>query len=178
MAIQTNLETILNAKYGADVRQAIHDAIEDCYEDGHAGEVDLIAREGVADLIADLYYTDGDSFLTGGSLCPYPGFVAESNKTIRFNVTVPKSMKNIDTVTVVAFKGAVVGDSGYINSKTYSTDWMSETGISFSTKIVSANTLRIDMISTSDYTNISNNKIVVYSPYDTGLALSFSVSGE
>ena len=48
--IQTYLEKIKNAIYGKDVRQAIHDAIHQCYEDGKAGELDLIAREQVAQL--------------------------------------------------------------------------------------------------------------------------------
>lgn len=36
MAITTELETILNARYGRDVRQAIHDGIKQAYDDGTA----------------------------------------------------------------------------------------------------------------------------------------------
>lgn len=49
--IENNLETIRKGVYGKDVRQAIHDAIEECYADGHAGAVDLIARERINTLI-------------------------------------------------------------------------------------------------------------------------------
>lgn len=52
--IQTLLEQIRLARYGKDVRQAIHDSIHQCYEDGKAGEVDLIAREGVVALERDV----------------------------------------------------------------------------------------------------------------------------
>ena len=45
--IQTLLKNILSAVYGKDVRQSIHDAIHKCYEDGKAGELDLVAREGI-----------------------------------------------------------------------------------------------------------------------------------
>lgn len=45
--IQTFLEKILSARYGKDVRQSIHDAIHQCYEDGKAGSVDLTAREEI-----------------------------------------------------------------------------------------------------------------------------------
>lgn len=48
--IQTYLDKIKNAIYGKDVRQAIHDGIRQCYEDGKAGQLDLIARDGVAQL--------------------------------------------------------------------------------------------------------------------------------
>ena len=49
--IETNLEQILSATYGKDVRQSIHDAIHDCYEDGHAGSTDLVARERLDNLV-------------------------------------------------------------------------------------------------------------------------------
>lgn len=51
--IEENLAFILSSRYGEDVRQAIHDAIHDCYEDGKAGAVDLVAREQIANLVAN-----------------------------------------------------------------------------------------------------------------------------
>lgn len=50
--IQEYLYKIKNAVYGREVRQAIHDGIHQCYEDGKAGAVDLVAREEIAELIA------------------------------------------------------------------------------------------------------------------------------
>lgn len=50
--IHENLQKILHAVWGKDVRQAIHDAIHDCYEDGSAGSTDLIAREEIEELEA------------------------------------------------------------------------------------------------------------------------------
>ncbi|MBQ6420639.1 MAG: SGNH/GDSL hydrolase family protein [Clostridia bacterium] len=50
--INENLTQILNAKYGRDVRQAIHDGIEQCYADGKAGSVDPVARQQIANLAA------------------------------------------------------------------------------------------------------------------------------
>ena len=43
--IRDLLILIKTAIYGRDVRQAIHDAIQTCYEEGRAGVVDYIARE-------------------------------------------------------------------------------------------------------------------------------------
>lgn len=48
--IETYLEQIKSAIYGKDVRQAIHDGIHQCYEDGKVGAVDLIARERISNL--------------------------------------------------------------------------------------------------------------------------------
>ena len=72
--IETNLNKILTSRYGKDVRQAIHDGIHDCYEDGKAGAVDLIAREQIqstentlsaqiANLVANAGSTEKDSEL-------------------------------------------------------------------------------------------------------------------
>lgn len=51
--IEQNLQKILTSRYGKDVRQSIHDSIHDCYEDGKAGSVDLVAREQIANLVAN-----------------------------------------------------------------------------------------------------------------------------
>lgn len=51
--IEQNLEQIRTAVYGKDVRQAIHDAIHDCYEDGRAGSIDLVAREQISEIVSD-----------------------------------------------------------------------------------------------------------------------------
>lgn len=44
-SIQEYLDLIKNAIYGKDVRQAIHDGIQQCYYDGRAGATDLEARQ-------------------------------------------------------------------------------------------------------------------------------------
>lgn len=49
--IQTDLNTIAKGKYGKDVRQAIHDAIETCYSDGKVGSIDLVARERIDNIV-------------------------------------------------------------------------------------------------------------------------------
>lgn len=54
MSIADNLRLILEARYGRDVRQAIHDAIHDCYQDGKVGAIDLIAREKIDDVESDV----------------------------------------------------------------------------------------------------------------------------
>lgn len=61
--IEENLAKILSAIYGEEVRGAIHDAIHDCYEDGKAGAVDLVAREQIANLVANAGSGEKDSEL-------------------------------------------------------------------------------------------------------------------
>lgn len=61
--IEQNLQKILASRYGKDVRQSIHDSIHDCYEDGKAGAVDLIAREQISNLVSNAGSTEKDSEL-------------------------------------------------------------------------------------------------------------------
>ena len=61
--IEQLLKQILGTKLGKDMRQAIHDGIEQCYEDGKAGATDLVAREQIANLVAMNNPTEGNSEL-------------------------------------------------------------------------------------------------------------------
>lgn len=45
--ISEYLKQILSARYGKDVRQAIHDGIKQCYDDGRSGSIDLMARNQI-----------------------------------------------------------------------------------------------------------------------------------
>ena len=51
--IQGYLDKIKNARFGKDVRNAILNAIRQCYEDGKAGAIDLVAREEIEELKAN-----------------------------------------------------------------------------------------------------------------------------
>ena len=48
------LRQILSARYGKDVRQAIHDGIQQCYYDGKAGSIDLEARQDIQTIGEDV----------------------------------------------------------------------------------------------------------------------------
>lgn len=61
--IEEYLGDILSARYGEEVRQSIHDAIHQCYVDGKAGATDLVAREQIANLVANEGSTEKDSEL-------------------------------------------------------------------------------------------------------------------
>lgn len=75
--IEENLKKILGSVYGKDVRQAIHDSIHDCYEDGKTGAVDLIAREQIANLVANSGDDTKDSELVDARV-GYDGTVYKS----------------------------------------------------------------------------------------------------
>lgn len=68
--IQDYLNKIKTAIYGKDVRQAIHDAIFKCYEDGKAGSIDLVARENINTLTNQVAAMNPENNLqkTGGTM--------------------------------------------------------------------------------------------------------------
>ena len=75
-SISDYLKNILAARYGKDVRQSIHDAIQQCYYDGKAGSIDLEARQSIEDLDNNKLDKTGDSasntvtFTSGDSTSP------------------------------------------------------------------------------------------------------------
>ena len=48
--IQELLQGIDDAQYGRDMRQYIHKGIQKCYEEGSAGETDLVARQEIENI--------------------------------------------------------------------------------------------------------------------------------
>lgn len=65
--VQALLKSILTAIYGKDVRQSIHDAIQQCYYDGKAGGNDLEARDraAAAEARMDTFVALADGSTTG-----------------------------------------------------------------------------------------------------------------
>lgn len=61
--IETYLSQIISERFAKDVRQAIHDAIYQCYYDSKVGALDLIARQQIANLVSANNPTEGNSEL-------------------------------------------------------------------------------------------------------------------
>lgn len=67
--IEEYLKLVIEAVYGKDVRQAIYDSIKQCYADGKAGSIDLIARQSLSELssnVENLEKTVMDLEFSGG----------------------------------------------------------------------------------------------------------------
>lgn len=52
--IQELLELISESQYGRDMRDAIRKGIQKCYEEGSAGETDLVARQAIEEIESDM----------------------------------------------------------------------------------------------------------------------------
>ena len=81
--ISSLLASILSARYGKDVRQDIHDAIEACYTDGKVGATDTTARTAISALAARVTALEGaaSSGLTTDELVLEDGFTVFQSQT-------------------------------------------------------------------------------------------------
>lgn len=117
--IQEYLNNILKAVYGKDVRQNIHDAIQQCYEDGKVGAVDLVARQRIDNLaklpegsttgdaeLADIRVgADGTEYETAGEAVREQ--VSDLKSDLNEKVSTNQGADN-------AGKAMVVGDDGIL----------------------------------------------------------------
>lgn len=129
----------------------------------------------ILDLISDMYYKSGDTFVIAGSNggVPINGYITSSTKHARFMVPVDKSLKNISTITCTALVGGVrVSGGGYMDSSTDSTDWLTKSDISLTITKASDRLVQLDIVKSAAFTNATNNSVV--SMAAVNLTLEFS----
>lgn len=125
------------------------------------------------DLYVDsLFYKDGET-LHIKTFVPVYGYITSGKTVMAFAVHTGKSMKNITSVSVTQMYGQIRGVNGFI--KTNNTfDWVTESGITISTYIVSDYLLLLTVDSTTALSNATGDTPVVYAPgQTTGLVLTF-----
>ena len=123
--IQTYLKKILSAVYGKDVRQSIHDAIHQCYEDGKAGTIDLEARERIDQFTAlESGSTTGDAELQdiragidGETYSNAGNAVREQIRDVRSG-SIKQNLLDFTTLT-----NGYLNSSGYLNQTSYPPNW-------------------------------------------------------
>lgn len=130
--IEELLNKILSSRYGKDVRQAIHDGIEQCYEDGKVGAVDLVARQridnlaklpegsttGDAELIDIRVGFDGTMYTSAGEA------VRESTRKLESNMknNIMSEESYIDRVVDLSLMPFEIGTYGISNGLPVSDD--------------------------------------------------------
>lgn len=88
------------------------------------------------------------------------GIITNSSKELIFTVWLPKSLKNISTVSVTNMKGNLRNSSGgYVNSQSAQFDLVSSYTVSTQFK---ENYVTIKVDSNTAFTNVSNNSVVSF----------------
>ena len=112
------------------------------------------------ELSNDFYYVSGDTFT--GAIFGVGGFVTSSLSTLDLYFVLPKSLKNISTITVSTLKGRAISSNGSIDGSTsLSYDWLA-TGYTATATKRSDNTIRIQIVKTTDMTNAANRLPVTF----------------
>lgn len=107
--IQEILQGIDDSQYGRDMRDYIHKGIQKCYEEGSAGETDLVARESIDELdtaVGEWYHlpvTISENY--GGSLINNYVVINPKTKTMLVRVYMENSTDN----TIVVSDDALTG---------------------------------------------------------------------
>lgn len=127
-------------------------------------------------LNSDKYnYKAGDTFKVGGST-PFVGYITSNKTTMRFTIFTPKSMKNISSITVNEMVGAIIGDQGYVGyadvSTSHHTVWTDLIANITATK-VNNHTIRLDVVDSSGFANVTNNRVLIFAPSDAGIEFEF-----
>lgn len=122
--------------------------------------------------ITTTHYVAGDTLITS-AYTDLNGFITSSTTSCSFSFYTPKSLANISTVTVTAFKGTLRGGSGYLDGKTSAYDWFADASYTLTATKITDNMIRIVCTKSSAFTNVTNNTPVSY--YGS-LGLSFSTT--
>lgn len=118
----------------------------------------------------DLYYKNGDTYETSEST-QFPGMCNNAGTGLVFTVVVPKSLKNISTVTATYVKGIIYGESGRVDSHNSSSyNWL--TNYSVTASIISDNAVKVTITTDGgSYEGASSNTQIIAS---LTLKLSFA----
>lgn len=99
------------------------------------------------------------------------GHITNGVRNIQIGLWLPKSLGNINSISVTNLVGAARGVNGYINGWTGSTDFLTQSGLTITAAKTAPNGVRLSIQSGSDYTNAVANTPVTFSGTFT---LSFS----
>lgn len=141
--IQELLDGIDEAQYGRDMRKYIHKGIQKCYEEGSAGETDLVARAAIEDILGNFATVESTSSASRaynqGHLLVYNNKLYRVKKHIEYGDTLT-SGTNIEETNVGQEAPSVKYLVATISSSDLQSAWGSSVAANaFKTKNVSLN---------------------------------------
>ena len=169
--IQDYLDKIKNAVFGKDVRQAIHDGIQQCYYDGKAGTIDLEARQNIQTLsdekadrteIANmLEHSDVvDNLLSDSTNLPLS---ANQGKVL-------KEKQDALETNVAGVSGLRI-QSGNLSSLSANANSYADKAITFPVAFSSVPDIVVGFYSTTDSVTVGNTAVAVKDATKTGFTI-------
>jgi len=105
---------------------------------------------------SELYYAGGDTY--GETfLVPHAGVITTGSTALWLSVPVDKSLENVSSISVTSLiGGARIASGGYVNGYGDSTEWVGQTGLTFTAAKAGDRLVTVRVDSATDYTDGTN----------------------
>lgn len=128
------------------------------------------------DLYVDsLFYKSGD--VISFNQMSLNGFITNNAKTMHITVITGKSLHRISSISVDTMTGSILGDMGYVDNSSSTTDWL--TGFTVSATKKHEHAIELTVIASASMANVTNNRPIAYYPSNAtvgGLVLTLGGS--
>lgn len=128
------------------------------------------------DLYVDsLFYKSGD--VISFNQMSLNGFITNNAKTMHITVITGKSLHRISSISVDTMTGSIIGDMGYVNNSSSTTDWL--TGFTVSATKKHEHAIELTVTASAAMANVTNNRPIAYYPSNAtvgGLVLTLGGS--
>ena len=128
------------------------------------------------DLYVDsLFYKSGD--VISFNQFSLNGFITNNAKTLHITVITGKSLHRISSISVDTMTGSIIGDMGYVNNSSSTTDWL--TGFTVSATKKHEHAIELTVTASAAMANVTNNRPIAYYPSNAtvgGLVLTLGGS--
>lgn len=112
----------------------------------------------------EIFYKSGDTYST--TFTGINGFITNGASVIQLELTLPKRLDNITSVTITEFRAQARGTLGYLNNDINTKDFLSDTDNYTLTYVKrNENTIQIVITKSSAFTNVNNNTPVSLASY-------------
>ena len=114
-------------------------------------------------------YKKGEIVEIGGANWPkqavFSSYVTNGTKAMLFNITLPKKLTNITSISVNSMQIELRGINGYVNSTSGYIEYVGKSDYTITALIQNENTVKFYLEKSSNFTNITNNTPVTIDGY-------------
>lgn len=126
------------------------------------GRMDVFGDLHVHDdmYVDSLFYKSGD--VISFNQFSLNGFITNNAKTLHITVITGKSLHRISSISVDTMTGSIIGNMGYVNNSSSTTDWL--TGFTVSATKKHEHAIELTVNASAAMANVTNNRPIAYYP--------------